>query len=93
MSSFAVIENITFRDHYMEERKQKVIDLAKQFSFEVLWRKDDVHLIRFERDYTKIDVWCSSMTVGIYENRTQKFLKKVSMEDLAELFANPNATI
>ncbi len=65
--------------------KEQIIQLAKQFGYEVFFERPN-SLIRFKRDEKMVDVWYSTMSVGIYENKTQKFYKNVSLEDLAEYF-------
>ena len=65
--------------------KEQIIQLAKQFGYEVFFERPN-SLIRFKRDEKMVDVWSSPMSVGIYENKTQKFYKNVSLEDLAEYF-------
>ncbi len=65
--------------------KEKVIQLAKQFGYEVFFERPN-SLIRFKRDDKMVDVWYSTMSVGVYEDKTQKFYKKVPFEDLAEYF-------
>lgn len=65
--------------------KQKIIQLAKQFGYEVFFERPN-NLIRFKRDEKMVDVWYSTMTVGVYENRTQTFYRKVEESNLAEYF-------
>ena len=65
--------------------KEQILQLAKQFGYEVFFERPN-SLIRFKRDEKMVDVWYSTMSVGIYENKTQKFYKNVSLEDLAEYF-------
>lgn len=65
--------------------KEQIIQLAKQFGYEVFFERPN-SLIRFKRDEKMVDVWYSTMSVGVYENKTQKFYKNVSLEDLAEYF-------
>ncbi len=65
--------------------KEQIIQLANQFGYEVFFERPN-SLIRFKRDEKMVDVWYSTMSVGIYENKTQKFYKNVSLEDLAEYF-------
>ena len=65
--------------------KEQIIQLAKQFGYEVFFERPN-SLIRFKRDEKMVDVWYSTMSVGIYENKTQKFYKNVALEDLAEYF-------
>lgn len=71
--------------------ENNIINLAKEFSFEVLFRKPENCLIRFHRDNVKIDLWHSKMTVAIYiaEHTRDKYLYEVSKDDLVEIFANP----
>lgn len=63
--------------------KQKIIQLAKQFGYEVFFERPN-SLIRFKRDEKMVDVWYSTMTIGIYENGTQKFYREISLQDLSE---------
>lgn len=72
--------------------KEDLIRLAAQFSFEVEFERPLTKMVRFKRDYTRIDVWQSG-TVGIYENKEQRYIRNVPPEDLAEIFANPNVTL
>ena len=65
--------------------KQKIIQLAKKFGYTVLFERPN-SLIRFKRDEKMVDVWYSTMTVGVYENRTQTFYRKVEESNLAEYF-------
>lgn len=65
--------------------KEQIIQLANQFGYEVFFERPN-SLIRFKRDEKMVDVWYSTMSVGVYENKTQKFYKNVSLEDLAEYF-------
>lgn len=65
--------------------KEQIIQLAKHFGYEVFFERPN-SLIRFKRDEKMVDVWYSTMSVGVYENKTQKFYKNVSIEDLAEYF-------
>ncbi len=66
-------------------KKEKVIQLAEQFGYKVFFERPN-NLIRFKRDEKMVDVWYGSMTVGVYENKTQKFYRNVKETDLAEFF-------
>lgn len=63
--------------------KEKVIQLAEQFGYKIFFERPN-SLIRFKRDNRMVDVWYSTMTIGIYENGTQKFYKNVSLQDISE---------
>ena len=63
--------------------KEKVIQLAEQFGYKIFFERPN-SLIRFKRDKRMVDVWYSTMTIGIYENGTQKFYKNVNFQDLSE---------
>lgn len=75
------------------KKEQEIDNIALQFSFTFVFWKPENCLLRYIRDGVKIDVWYSKMTVGIYEGDSQKYIKKVSMEDLVEIFANPSVTL
>lgn len=79
--------------------RQQVIDLAKQFSFEIDFERENTHLVRFKRDedtedYVRVDVWFLSGTVGIYSKKFKaehgsRYFYQVDVETLAEMFSNP----
>lgn len=80
-------------------KEEKIVNLAKQFGFEVDFYREKTSLVRFKRDedtdeYVRVDVWYNTGTVGIYSKQfkdTQgaRYTYNVSMEDLAEVFSDP----
>jgi hypothetical protein len=70
--------------------EDKYINLAKEFSFELVFHKRENCLLRFHRDGIRIDYWYTTGTVGIMiPGLRDRFVRNVPEDLLVEIFASP----
>lgn len=86
------MSNSTGPSNFVETKTKlkQIIEHAENLEWKIEFKKPENCLIRFSRDRIMIDVWYSKMTVGIYENKTDRYFKHVPMDDLVEILANPS---
>lgn len=72
---------------------EKIIEFSKQQGWKVTMINDEQCLTRIELDEYRIDIWDSpkkGITIGIYNDKTSRFLRGVSKKILTELIVDPD---
>jgi len=68
-------------------RELEVKKLAEQLGYQILFEKPENKLIRFRRNDKKIDVWFSTMTIGIYhEGKEAVYKRDQTFDNLVDIF-------
>lgn len=70
--------------------QEKIKFLSDDYGYSMILEKPENKLMRFQRGDWWIDVWHSTMTVGIYfRARNKKYIRNVSLDELKYIFTDP----
>ncbi len=71
-------------------KQEQIESIAKEFGYTLVFRKPENCLLRFERDGLRIDVWWTTLTVGVMEpGKEAWYHRRLSWDNLIEAIANP----
>lgn len=73
---------------------QEVDNIALKFEYEKIDHQTNISLVSYSKDYVRINVYLTTMTVGTCLNhpkkgKTQLFRKNVDKQTLEQIFENP----
>lgn len=76
-----------------KQRKGKIMKMATDTGWSVVYKKPENALFRFRKDDVVIDVWWTKMTIGVYvdDEDNSKYMYEFSEDDLFELFNSPTS--